>query len=180
MENGHLKIITVVIVLGISLGLLLGLQKYYKNNFVEEPVKNALEQLSFVQSVKVSIDNGIYDYRVQIKQAGNIQYEYEKVDGIIANNLKGKEYQLTLLDHRSPKLKEDLEGLELSIYEAMAKNNYLWLDEAFRQDAANNKFRYKLFIDDQRLYIQLVDQEKFLYEIIERSTPASEGSDKGE
>jgi len=180
MENGHLKIITVLIVLGISLGLLLGIQTYYKNAFVEEPVKHELEQLSFVQSVKVNLDNGIYEYRVQVKQAGNIKYEYEKVDGIIANKLKGKDYQLTLLDHRSPKLKKELEVLELSIYEAMAKNNYLWLDEAFRQAAEQNRFSYKLFIDEQRLYIQLADQETFLYEIIERSTPPNGGLDEGE
>ncbi len=180
MEKGHLKIITVLIVLGISLGLLLGIQKYYNDNYVERPVKHALEQLAFVESVTVNKDTGVYDFKVQIKQAGNIQYEYSKIDGIIANDLKEQEYQITLQDHRSPELKKDLEDLELSIYEAMAKNNYLWLDETFRQAANSNKFSYKLFIDDERLYIQLADQDYFLYEIIERTISPNGGQDKGE
>lgn len=180
MEKGNLKIVTVIIVLGISLGLLLGMQKYYNNNFVEEPVKQKLEQLSFVESVDASKKNGIYDYKVQIRQAGNVQYEYEKVDEVIADNLKGKEYQFTMLDHRSSKLQKDLENLELNIYEAMAKNNYLWLDQTFRQTSAANGFSYKLYIDDQRLYIQLKDQDAFLYEIIERSIPQNVNTGKGE
>lgn len=180
MEKGNIKIVTVLIVLGISLGLLLGVQKYYNNSFVKEPVKQSLEQLSFVESVDASQVNGIYDYRVQIKKYGNVQYEYQKVDELIAADLEGKEYQFTLLDHRSPKLQKDLEDLQLSIYEAMAKNNYLWLDEIFRQKAAANGFSYKLYIDDERLYIQLKDQDAFLYEIIERSSPQSEETGKGE
>lgn len=180
MEKGHFKIITVLIVLGISLGLLLGIQKYYNHNFVEGPVKHALEQLAFVESVSASKDTGVYDFKVQIKQAGNIQYEYAKIDGIIVNNLKGQDYQLTLLDHRSPELKKELENLELGIYEAMAKNNYLWLDETFRQAADKNKFSYKLFIDDKRLYIQLARHDYFLYEIIERTTLPVGVQDKGE
>lgn len=180
MEKGNLKIITVLIVLGISLGLLLGGQKYYNNRYVEGPVKHQLEQLSFVKSVQESKENDIYDYKIQIKRAGNVKYEYEKIDEIIASHMKEKSYQFTLQDQRSPKLEEDLHQLELSVYEAMAKNNYLWLDETFRQVAAKNGFSYKLSIDDQRLYIQIVDQDAFLYEIIERSTPPTGDINKGE
>jgi len=180
MEKGHLKIITVLIVLGVSLGLLLGIQKYYNHSFVEGPVMHDLEQLAFAESVTVNKDTGVYDFKVQIKQAGNIQYEYAKIDGIIKNELKGKDYQLTLLDHRSPKLRKNLENMELGIYEAMAKNNFLWLDETFRQAANDNNFSYKLFIDDKRLYIQMADQDYFLYEIIERTTAPTGVQDKGE
>lgn len=179
MKNGQMKIVLVLVVLGATLGTLIFIQNFYVNRFVERPVEKALQEVKFVDSVMVKKDDSIYQFTVKIKKAGNVQYEYTKVDSVIKENIKGKEYQLQLTDNRNEKLANELEYLELSIYEAMAKDNYIWLDEIFRETARQDQIGYKLFIDEQRLYIQLVDQEHFLYEVIERSTPAS-GADKGE
>jgi len=180
LKNNQLKVVTVLIVLGVSLGLLLFLQKTYTNNFVERPVQLALQTIKSVEKVQVSKIDGIYQFKVQIKKAGNIMYDYNKVDAVIQHNIKGKEYQVQLLDKPNEKLQQELEYLELRIYEAMAKNNYIWLDEIFRQTSQQDHFAYKLYIDDKRLYIQLVDGDHFIYEIIERSSPASKGLNEGE
>ncbi len=178
MKNGQLKVVTVLIVLGVTLGLLLFAQKYYNSSFVERPVIKALQEIKFVDNVNVSKLEDVYYFKVQIKQVGNIQYEYNKVNDVIKDNIKGKDYQLDVGSKPNEKLQNELEYLELSIYEAMAKNNYIWLDEIFRQAAKQDSFTYKLFIDEQRLYIQLADQDHFLYEVIERSTPVN-SPDKG-
>lgn len=180
MKNGQIKIITVLIVLGVTLGLLLFMQRFYTNSFVEKPVIVELQKIAFVDKVEVNKAKGFYEFNVQIKQAGNVQYEYNKVDSVIKENIKGKDYQLNLKDKTDPHLDKAMELMELSIYEAMAKNNYMWLDETIRHMAQQDNFTYKLFIDDQRLYIQLADGKHFRYEIIERGGQVDAGLDKGE
>ncbi|CFX76100.1 Uncharacterized [Syntrophomonas zehnderi OL-4] len=179
MNIGRTKIITILIALGATLGLLIFVQHYYAQSFIERPVREALHKLEFVDTVTVNKQDSVYKITIKIKQPGNIQYEYTQADKTIKDHIRGKQYQLQLTDKRNKKLNDELDYLELSIYEAMAKNNYLWLDEIFRETAGRDHFTYKLFIDEQRLYVQLVDQNHFLYEVIERSIPAPE-TGKGE
>lgn len=178
MKNEQMKIMTVLIVLGVTLGLLIYAQKVYTSNFVERPVQKALEKIEFVDKVKVAKVDGVYQFTVQVKKAGNIQYEYNKVDTVIKEKIRGKEYQLKLADKPNGKLKQELEYLQLRVYEAMAKNNYIWLDGIFRQTAQQDHFAYKLFIDDEKLYFQLMDGDHFIYEMIERPENGVQG--KGE
>lgn len=179
MNIGRTKIITILIALGATLGLLIFVQHYYAQSFIERPVKTGLQQMKNVDTVTINKQDSVYQITIKIKQPGDVQYEYTEADKIIKEHIRGKQYQLQLTDRRNKKLSHELDYLELSIYEAMAKNNYIWLDEVFREAAGRDHFTYKLFIDEQRLYVQLVDQEHFLYEVIERTIPAPE-ADKGE
>lgn len=180
MKITESKIAIVLIALLLTLGLLLGTQKLYNRNLLEKPVINSLLKLNYVETVTMTKDAGIYNVRVQIKQAGSIKDEYKEIDSLIKAGIKGKQYKIELLDKPNQALQNELQKMELGIYEAIAKDNYISQDQSFAEMAAQDHFDYRLQIDEQRLYLQISSGDDFLYEIITRSEAVDSQMDKGE
>ena len=179
MRSNELKVAIFLLALLLSFGLLLGGQKLYNSNLLEKPVINDLLKLNYVEKVTITKEAGVYQDAVQIKQAGNIKTEYKEIDSRIKTKIRGKQYKLELLDTRTQTLENELQKMELGIYEAIAKNNYLSLDQRFAVLAAQDHFDYRLQIDEKRLYLQITSGDQFLYQIFPRSEAVDSQPDKG-
>ena len=168
MRSNELKIGLVLLALLIVLGALVGGQKLYNTNLIEKPVLEELRALSYVETAKINTADNVYQIKVHIRQPGNLKNEYNEIDKIIADNIKGHQYEIELVDKRDENLQNELQSMELSIYEAIAQNNYLDLEQRFAEKAERDHFDYLLQIDEQKLYVQISQGDKYLYEIIDR------------
>lgn len=168
MKKGDIKIIWVVLAIFVSLGLFWGLHTIYINYLTEKPVVDKLENMSFINNVKIEKDESLYIFKVEINKAGNIRNEYKEVEKVIKSKYKENEYKIEFIDKRHQALQKINDELQPSIYEALAKNNYLWLNEQVKNAAEKHGYIYRVFMDEKRIYIQLQDAEYFLYQTIER------------
>ena len=168
MKTNEFKIGLVLLALLIVLGALAGGQKLYHTNLIEKPVLEGLRALSYVETTKVNTADNVYQIKVQIRQPGNLKNEYNEIDKIIADNIRGHQYEIELVDKRDEKLQNELQSMELSIYEAIAQNKYLELEQRFAEKAESDHFNYLLQIDKQKLYVQMSQKDRFLYVIIDR------------
>ncbi|NLV20547.1 MAG: hypothetical protein GXY49_00930 [Syntrophomonadaceae bacterium] len=180
MKRNEIKIALILLALLLTLGVLLGGQKLYHANMVEKPIIKELHALSYVESAAISKTDGIYQIKVHIRQPGNLKNEYQEIDKIIAAKIKKRPYEIKIGDRRDAFLQNQLQKMELSLYEALAQNSYLDLEQRFADTAARDHFIYRLQIDQQRLYVQISRGDKFLYEIIERNDADKVAGEKKE
>lgn len=180
MRYNEYKIALILLALLLTLGVLLGGQKLYNANLIEKPLVNELSALSCVESASVDKVEDIYQIEVRIRQAGDLQNEYQEIDKIIAARVNGRPYKIAFSDKRDQFLHNQLQQMQLAIYEAIAHSTYLDLQQRFADAAARDHFAYRLQIDRQQLYVQMSRDDNFLYEIIAWGDTDKVSGDKGE
>lgn len=168
MQKNEFKIGLVLLALLIVLGALVGGQKLYNTNMIEKPVLKELRALCYVENAKINKADNVYQIKVDISQPGNLKNEYNEIDKTVADHIKGHQYEIELVDKRDENLQNELESMELAIYEAIARDNFLVLEQRFADKAERDHFNYLLQIDEQNLYVRISRSDRFLYEIIER------------
>jgi hypothetical protein len=180
MRRNELKIGLVLLALLIILGVLVGGQKLYNTNLIEKPVSKELSALKYVESVEITNADHLYQIQVHVRQAGDLKSEYNEINKVVADNIKGRQYEIKIIDKRDEFLQKELQKLELSVFEAIAQNNYLALEQRFDDTANRDHFKYQLQIDEKKLYVQISQGNNYLYEIIDRVNTSSSSGVKEE
>jgi len=159
-----------LLALVICLAVFTGLFRVYQDRMIEKPIREQIIQSLKTDSVEVAKKDGVYTVEVKLKQAGDIKADYAVVEEAASKKIKEENYTISMVDHRTEKLQQDYDDLQLRIYEAMAKDNYLWLEEQIKSQALERKYQYKLYLDEDKLYLEIKNQDGFLYEVIDRPT----------
>jgi hypothetical protein len=168
MQKNEFKIGLVLLALLVVLGALTGGQKLYNAKLLEKPVLEELQTLRYVASARINKTDNVYQVQVNISQPGNIKNEYNEINKVVADHFKRHQYEIQLIDKRDENLQNDLQSMELAIYEAIARDNYLALEQRLADQAERAHFEYLLQIDQQKLYVGIFRNDRFLYEIFER------------
>lgn len=170
MDKPVKRIITAAISLLITCALLLGGYSFYNNYIVQRPLLQALNDIAGVKEVQLVQVNDKYQITVALDQAGNLQNVYVKLDETAAFYLANKEFELKVTDNRNSQLTDIYNQLQPYIYEALAKDNYIWLNEEIGRQITENcpDAKYEFNIDADRIYLQFNQEQKNLYAIIPR------------
>jgi hypothetical protein len=91
---------------------------------------------------------------------------YQAVEDCIEGKYESGEYEIVFNDRRNSSLQDLADSLQPSIYEAIAKNNYLWLVGQIETAAGQHNYEYKVFMDEKRIYLQLWNGQNFLYQVV--------------
>ena len=170
MQKQETRIMVIAVSIVVTLAILLACYTFYNKYIIQKPLLNALENASFVNEVWVLKEDNIYQITVEMDKVDNLQTEFAKLNKIAAAHLGSQEYDLKVSDARDQQLADLYAQLQPFIYEALAKDNYIWLnDEISRQ--IKNKYKnmdYKFFIDAEKIYLQFDNGRETLYEIIPR------------
>lgn len=167
MKNNDFKTAITLVVFVITLGLLLGSYQLYAKYIMVEPVKQQLQARSAISNVDVAKVDGQYRIAVQLQQVDNLQREYHDIQAILDNTLKKTPYKLTITDSGEDKLQDDYVRLQPAIYEAVASNRYVWLDQTLRQYAISTGISYRFYVDERFLYLHLAAGDDNLYRVID-------------
>jgi hypothetical protein len=167
MKNSDFKTAITLVVFVISLGLLLGGYKLYVKYTMVEPVKQQLQARPAISNVDVARADGQYRIAVQLQQVDNLQQEYIAIQETLDKTLKKTPYKLTITDPAEDKLRDAYVRLQPAIYEAVASNRYVWLDQTLSQYAASTGISYHIYVDERFLYLHLADGDGNLYRVID-------------
>lgn len=169
MKKNEFRVFLSILALIFSLGIFLGGYNLYIKWGLEKPLIKDLSSLSSVQGVSIEKNDQKYELKVKLKKVSNIQEQYKEIEKQVKSGLGNKEYELEIVDRRNDALELLFNQLQPTIYEAVANNRYLWLDEEVARRTAEKKMSYVIFIDEQNLYLQLMDGNAYLYEVINRA-----------
>jgi len=170
MPNKQFKILVFIITLILALGVFLGSYALYKKFGVEKPLLEQLSAVPAVERVSMEKEGKKYIFEIELKKIENIQEEYTEINQVISSRLEEGGYEIRIKGNGNEKLKEFFNELQPAIYEALAYDRYVWLEEEIARKSAENQINYKMFVDEKYLYLQLEDESKYIYKIFNRET----------
>lgn len=168
MKSLEIKWLTGLLAFVLALGLLLGGNQAYQRYYIDEPLQEALERRSEVEEACIEIEQGIVYVTVKLAKVDNIQQEYYQLDKLLVDKLGKRPFELLIAEESSVELEEAYNNLQPAMYEAMAENRYLWLKEYLGEYCREGDLDCRLYIDEQRVYLQLCSKKDSLYKVIER------------
>ncbi|MEN6463244.1 MAG: hypothetical protein ABFC94_17980 [Syntrophomonas sp.] len=166
MKKNEFKFFIAIVALVVVSATFFGSYWLYNQYGVEKPLANRINSIAGVENVTIGNQDRELTIDVQLKNIDNLQSKYEEIKKAIDSVVKNKQYQLNIKYQRDEKLQNAYDNVQLMVYEAIANNRYLWLKEQMKPELKG--ITYKLFVDENRLYIQMQDGDHFLYEVINR------------
>ena len=163
MKNSEFKIITAIISLIVTLGLLLGGYNLYNKYLVEKPLTSQLAALPAVKSAKIIKVDKVYLIQLQLAQVDNIQDSYNQIESGIKAKIKKDNYKIEIQDAGSGELSQFYDELQPVLYQGLSGQQYLWLDEQIQKRSASRGVESRLYVDDKRVYLQLENADSYLY-----------------
>ncbi|MDD2509700.1 MAG: hypothetical protein PHG94_00990 [Syntrophomonas sp.] len=173
MKNNEFRVFISIAALILSLGVFLGAYNLYVKWGIEKPLKAELLVQEGVKKVEVNKGEKGYEIKVELKKVDNIQQSYVDISRVLNSRLNDGDYELKIGDQRNQDLQAFFNTLQPAIYEALADKCFIWLNELLAEKVAAQGMKHAMYIDKERLYLQIWDEQKYLYEVIERTSSSS-------
>jgi hypothetical protein len=170
-KNDEFRVIISIVALILALGIFLGGYKLYNVYGVEEPLKEAIAERDTVEAVQVSKDGKTYNINISLKKITNLQKEYLEIEKIICNKIEPGSFKLAVKGKSTQELDELQSSLKMALYEALANNRFVWLENEMASRIDHDRFSYRLYVDERHLYLQIEDGSGYWYEIFDRYRP---------
>lgn len=168
MSQIHIK--TVVITCIITLVILLGGYYLYNNYYVKNGLQEQIDQVVKVEEIEIDKEENPPTVYISSSEIKDLQDVYLKTDKIVYQNL-GSEYRTVLSDKRTDKLSGLFDKCSFVIQEGIATGEFQEMDNQVRDLAELEGVQCHLTIDSSNIYLELKDEQGYLYEVIPHSEP---------
>lgn len=171
MEFKDINIKRVLIFLLVFLSILFLANYVYRVYYIEKPLKEFYENSSIVKSYEIINKNNIKEINLTLKQVDNLKDAYNSLLVGTEKVLNNKKFIIKLENDKNAdeKLNEFYYKIQFIVYEAIQKGEFLKMSQYIMAESQRNNINSKLYIDEKNLYIQLNDEDKYLYKIISRT-----------
>jgi len=140
------------------------IQKY----FVNEPISEYLGSYSDVKGFEIVDNSGKTQVKVVLEPVSNIAETYRDLELELQARL-GPNTELVVTGSSSQRLDDLYYEFHFALYEAVQKGNFSEMHlEAERLFAGTEGATYRLFVDEERIYLQLSQEPSYLYKIVSR------------
>lgn len=156
------------VTLALALVLLFGGQWIWRQQGVEKPLRENLLALTNVEAVSFEETSGGSRVRLELREAGNIYRDHQAAAAVLQEHGGRRSYEIEFVDQPNARLLELEEELQPLLYQALAQDEYVGLRESLSASAQLVACEARLYIDGERLYLQLVDGEHYLYRLMPR------------
>jgi len=163
-----LRIPVVLLVLLVSLSAFWGVRWLYNRYSIEEPLARYLESSQLVQSFEINRRWQVVRVTVNLAPAENLKDTYREITQGIQAVLDGRPFELQLQDNRDEQLKRAFYYSQFAVYEAITKGNYREMIKDVDQRAKEIGASAYVFLDQDRVYLQMKRNGHYLYEVIPR------------
>lgn len=170
MKMAGIKVHLVIIFLLLTLVILVVGNMLYQKYYLTEPLFKLYQKTKVVQDYHVDGQGRVKKVLVEMKKTNNLQKSYNELLAGTAQVLGNSEITLELKDRRNDKLEKIYYDSQLIIYEALLKGNFTNMAEAIKKQAKAAGAEAQISIDKNNIYLQLVQGDNYLYEIIPRNT----------
>jgi len=165
-----LRIPIILLVLAASLVVFLGARWLFNRFSIEQPLAGFLKSQSYVQTFEIKRDGSTVQISVLLAPVDNLKKTYGELDRGVRNILGGKFYELVLRDKRDVQLNNAFYYSQFAVYEAVMRGNYREMIDYVNKQAAESGAAASVFIDQDRIYLQMRHDKNYLYEVIPRTT----------
>ena len=171
MKIKYIQVLKGCIAFILTMACLYVVQAGWQSYVVGLPLDKALNNIDGVQSValndsrKINSPTTIY---VTLNNTANLQKTYKEISTKIEQTLYSSRYTLEIKDNRSHELEQLYYDIHFYIQKAMADGDFPLLEAKAREKAHLIEAEAKIYVDRQKIYLQLVKDDTSLYSVVTR------------
>ena len=169
-----LKIPIILLVLVASLVVFWGARWLFNRFSIEQPLADFLKSQDYIETFEINRDGSLMQISVLLAPVENLEDTYVELDRGVRNILGGRLYELILRDKRDAQLENAFYYSQFAVYEAVMRGNYREMIDYVNEQAAERSATVSVFIDQDRIYLQMSHDNSYLYEVIPRTTNKTE------
>lgn len=157
----------------ITLGILATGGYLFRRQTVDQPLYKLYGGMKEVRKSEIKAVGDQTNITIELADTSNLMDTYRNLDERTREVVGKGAYRIQVKDQRTPELEEVFYRVHFSLQESIVKGNFaemaMKVEEAGRTAGLD---RQRVFVDGQRLYLQLHKGDKYLYEIIPRVAAA--------
>jgi len=169
-----LRVPIILLVLVASLLVFWGARWLFNRVSIEQPLTDFLKSQDYIETFEINRDGSLVQISVLLAPVDNLKDTYVELDRGVRNILGGRLYELILRDKRDAQLKNAFYYSQFAVYEAVAQGNYREMLDYVNKQAAERSATASVFIDQDRIYLQMRHDKNYLYEVIPRTANKTE------
>lgn len=169
----RIRIVPTLVVIVVSLLILFGGWAIYRNFGLEHPTEQALVKIQSVQNADVLVSNQVRVVKITVKNVKDLQTTYHKIKQVVAQSL-GSDTQIQVIDNRTDALTNLYQTLQPALYEGIHKGNYTEMIQSITNNVQKSGATAKVTMDSKYIYIQLVQGNHQLDDIISYASQQQE------
>ena len=173
-KKNEFKIVLFIIAFVITFSLGLGAYYLYSRYNVEKPLLAQIDGLSSVEESVMDKQDNIYTISVTLGRVENVQEIYKQLDEVARQKLGKRQYQIIINTQNNTIMDRVHYDIQPIVYEALANNQYVWMKDEIGKFARQEQIKYKMFVDDNRVYLQFSDGDDYQYYIVDRNSSKQE------
>ncbi|MGE5654903.1 MAG: hypothetical protein ACM3ZQ_11710 [Bacillota bacterium] len=174
MNFRGVKLPMVLIIAVVTLAVFLGGQMAIAAVTIDRPLLKLLEGRTELTGFEIDKHAQPLRITVGLKPDADLKTVYGSLDKELTTLLGRNEYVVKVTDNRDETLRTALYDMHYAIREGLTRGNFTEMSAEIEKIAAAKGIdSHALWVDDQRLYLQLRHGDSALFEIYERTPQAT-------
>jgi hypothetical protein len=162
----NLQAKTAVMSLVVTLGILFGSFLGYQYWFVQKPLEYAVRSTPHVKIEQLAIQPTQVKLVLTTDREFSLVSEYSRLLGKIEPIIGKRQLELELQDHPGDELEEAWSEMAFGVREGIDSKRYSQIPESVAQVAKARNIQYRTKMDDQFVYIELRQNDRFMYQVL--------------
>lgn len=162
----------------ITLSMLLVGQILWQNYAINMPLEKSLQSIDGVNNVVWNKNSKIAEpiqIEVTLDSVVNIQKTYKEIDEKVDQVLGTKPYNIMIKDYRTAELENLYNDINNYVQKAILDGDFPLLAKKTKDISAQVGVNAEVFVDEQRIYIQLNQKDTSLYMVALRNSNGTGG-----
>ncbi|MEW5921064.1 MAG: hypothetical protein AB1796_09030 [Bacillota bacterium] len=162
-----LKWPVVIITFLITLSIIYAANYWRQQNLVMEPLREQLLSLHIVEDVQIE-GGREKNISVFLGQVPHLASAYQEILSVLQSRNEEGSSQITIIDRRNQYLSSIYEKIHFAIMEGERQGNYTKMNAeiSLLLNEEDRLLDYSLTVDQERIYLQLIAEDAYLYEVI--------------
>jgi len=153
-----------------TFGLLFGAFFFYQEKFINKPLTTFLDNSQFINEYQVLTRENSSFLILQLQNTDDLADEFQSFLKESGEILSKEDFTLEIYSNPSQNLLDFYQEIQPAIYEALTLGNFTELQDRLTAKQKEYKLKeVKLTINQDFLFLQLEDQDNYLYHIYNRS-----------
>ncbi|NLG86948.1 MAG: hypothetical protein GX489_07000 [Firmicutes bacterium] len=171
MKYRGYKIDLVVVLALLTLLILIGGHVAYERIFIEHPLLNQLQSIPGVVTASVEKATDSYNITLDSTVNNNLPTIYRQAAEVAQHILGSNHFALRIIDNRTTALENIYWQIQIYIEEAVAQGNFSVAAEKISELAKQAGVQANFYVDEERVYLELLQNEAYLYAVRPRTIP---------
>ncbi|HKM39176.1 MAG TPA: hypothetical protein VJ036_02800 [bacterium] len=158
----------------LTVPILLGAQSIHRQIWMERPLSKDLQAIAGVKTATVNRKPDRYDIILNLLIVDSLPIVYRQAVCIAEKHLKSLPFSIQLIDNRTPNLEDLYWQMQIYIEEAVMLGNFGAAATNLHRLAFNAGAETQFYVDKDHIYLELRQNETYLYAVRERIIPHKE------